>query len=47
MIGNIQGVVCLCGNDGTGKSTLATLIPSMLPQYHVIERSSKQQTACY
>jgi ATPase subunit of ABC transporter with duplicated ATPase domains len=39
---DLQGIICLCGNDGTGKSTLAKLIPMLSPKFHVIERSSPQ-----
>ena len=34
-----EGVICLCGNDGTGKSTLAGLLTQLFPQYWVVERS--------
>ena len=38
----VKSVVCLCGNDGTGKSTLSKLIPELNPTVYVIERSSKE-----
>lgn len=37
----IEGVICLCGNDGTGKSTLHKLFGELYPQYLVLERSAK------
>ncbi len=40
----IEGVICLCGNDGTGKSTLTRLIHENFPEYAVIERSSKHHS---
>lgn len=47
MNSHIQGVICLCGNDGTGKSTLAKLIPSLFPQLHAIERSYPQTSPSF
>ena len=31
MMKDIKHIVCLCGNDGTGKSTLSSLLPSLFP----------------
>jgi broad-specificity NMP kinase len=38
----VKVVVCLCGNDGTGKSTLSKLIPELHSEVYVVERSSKE-----
>ena len=38
----IKGIICLCGNDGTGKSTLFDLFTKNHPEYLVLERSAKQ-----
>jgi ABC-type sugar transport system ATPase subunit len=32
----LGSIVCLCGNDGTGKSTLVKLITQLHPELHVI-----------
>ena len=37
----MQAVICLCGNDGTGKSTLTDLIQQKYPELLVVERSCK------
>ena len=39
---DIKGVICLCGNDGTGKSTLSQLFTEKYPEYLVLERSTEQ-----
>jgi ABC-type sugar transport system ATPase subunit len=35
-----KGIICLCGNDGTGKSTLVKLIKELYPGYIPLERSA-------
>jgi len=32
----ITSIICLCGNDGTGKSTLVKLIEQLYPSIHAI-----------